>query len=76
MYGAVAAWSKRGASLPTPSAPAVATTAVRHHASQVLSAAIPTFGAVSASAVFEVRSGTAPILPCAGAAEQCRALPK
>ena len=73
---AVAAWSRRGASLPTPSAPAVATKAVRHHASQVLSAAIPTFSAVSASALCGVRSATAAILPCAGAAEQGRALPK
>jgi len=40
MYGAGAACSRRGASHPTPNAPAVATEAVRHHASHVRSAAI------------------------------------
>ena len=60
MYGAGAACNRRGASRPTPNAPAVATNAVRHHASHVRSAAISTFSAVSASAGSGVRSATAP----------------
>src|SRR5690348_16866033 len=41
MYGAAGTFSASGASRPTPSAPAVAPSAVRHHASQVRSAAMP-----------------------------------
>ena len=65
--GRRAAWSRRGASRPTPSAPAMATEAVRHHASQVRSAAILTLSAVSASAGCRMRSATAAMVPHPGA---------
>src|SRR6476661_5870344 len=62
MYAVGAAWSRRGASRPTPSAPAVATSAVRHQASHVRSPASPRLSSSSASG--GLRSAIFAMVPC------------